>query len=78
MPLTVTMQTVVLANVSQLKIVHNPNGSFTGTAEYVVLDSFGTIWKNNRFSFAITDGTVTLNQMVSTMLAGINGQEGTA
>lgn len=77
MSLQVIMQTVVLANVSQLRIVHNANGTFTGTAEYVVVDAVGTIWKSNRYSFGIIDGTQTLNQMVNTMLTGINAQEGT-
>ena len=76
--LNVPMQPVVLANVSQLRIAHNSNGTFTGTAEYVVVDNTSVIWKNNRFVFIIADGTQTLKQMVTTMLAGINAQEGTA
>lgn len=75
-PLSVTMQPVTLAQVAQLRIKQGQGSTFTGTAEYVVVDNVGTIWKNNRYSFPITDGTVTLNQMVSQMLLGINSQEG--
>lgn len=71
------MQTVVLANVSQLRIKSNGDGTFTGTAEYVVVDGFGQIWKSNRYSFPVPSGSTTLSQMVTTMLAGINQQEGT-
>ena len=77
MPLSVTMQTVVLANVSQLRIKSNGDGTFTGTAEYVVVDQSQQIWKSNRYSFPIPSGSTTLSQMVTTMLAGINQQEGT-
>lgn len=77
MPLSVTMQTVVLANVSQLRIKSNGDGTFTGTAEYVVVDQFGQIWKSNRYSFPVPSGSTTLSQMVTTMLTGINQQEGT-
>lgn len=71
------MQTVVLANVSQLRIKPNGDGTFTGTAEYVVVDQFANIWKSNRYSFPIPSGSTTLSSMVTTMLAGINQQEGT-
>lgn len=77
MPLSVTMQSVVLANVSQLRIKQNPDTTFTGTAEYVVVDQFGVIWKNSRCSFPIAGGSTTLNQMVTAMLTAINQQEGT-
>lgn len=74
--LAVTMQPVTLAQVSQLRIKQNADSTFTGTAEYVVVDSVGTIWKSNRYVFPIANGTITLNQMVTTMLTGINSQEG--
>ena len=75
--LTVTMVPVTLPNVSKL-VITKPGANFSGTSEYVVVDSVGTIWKNNRYTFGIGDGTQTLNQMVATMLAGINQQEGMA
>lgn len=76
--LNVTLVPVTLPNVAQLVIKKGSGANFQATAEYVVVDAVGTVWKNNRYSFGIGDGTITLNQMVSQMLAGINQQEGMA
>ncbi len=76
MSLQVTMQPVVLSNVSLLRIVPNNNGTFTGVADYVVVDQNGSKWKENRYTFQIANGSNTLAQLVAIMLTGMNQQEG--